>query len=124
MAKYFVLVAGNIGAGKTSLTERLGEHLDWETAYESVVDNPYLSDFYQDMCQWAFHLQIFFLGHRAEQHVAGGESQQGECEFAVKGHLPSSHPLEEREAPLSRLHARPRTDREPSPRYRERTEAP
>ena len=38
------LVAGNIGTGKTSLTERLGEHLDWETAYESVVDNPYLSD--------------------------------------------------------------------------------
>lgn len=70
MAKYFVLVAGNIGAGKTSLTERLGEHLDWEAAYESVVDNPYLSDFYQDMRQWAFHLQVFFLGHRAEQHLA------------------------------------------------------
>jgi len=70
MAKYFVLVAGNIGAGKTSLTERLGEHLEWQTAYESVTDNPYLSDFYQDMRQWAFHLQVFFLGHRAEQHIA------------------------------------------------------
>jgi deoxyadenosine/deoxycytidine kinase len=70
MAKYFVLVAGNIGAGKTSLTERLGEQLGWKTAYESVVDNPYLSDFYTDMAAWAFHLQIFFLGHRAEQHVA------------------------------------------------------
>jgi deoxyadenosine/deoxycytidine kinase len=70
MAKHFVLVAGNIGAGKTSLTERLGQRLGWETAYESVADNPYLSDFYSDMAAWAFHLQIFFLGHRAEQHVA------------------------------------------------------
>lgn len=70
MAKHFVLVAGNIGAGKTSLTERLGEQLGWETAYESVADNPYLSDFYTDMAAWAFHLQIFFLGHRADQHIA------------------------------------------------------
>jgi deoxyadenosine/deoxycytidine kinase len=69
MAKYFVLVAGNIGAGKTSLTERLGARLGWITAYESVVDNPYLADFYQDMQAWAFHLQIFFLGHRAAQHL-------------------------------------------------------
>ncbi len=70
MAKRFVLVAGNIGAGKTSLTERLGERLGWHTAYESVADNPYLADFYADMRAWAFHLQIFFLGHRAEQHMA------------------------------------------------------
>jgi deoxyadenosine/deoxycytidine kinase len=69
MAKHFVLVAGNIGAGKTSLTEKLGEALGWETAYESVVDNPYLPDFYADMAAWAFHLQIFFLGHRADQHI-------------------------------------------------------
>lgn len=70
MAKRFVLVAGNIGAGKTSLTEKLGERLGWLTAYESVADNPYLASFYQDMRAWAFHLQIFFLGHRAEQHIA------------------------------------------------------
>ncbi len=69
MSKHFVLVAGNIGAGKTSLTERIGERLGWHTAYESVSDNPYLPDFYADMRQWAFHLQIFFLGHRAEQHI-------------------------------------------------------
>lgn len=69
MAKHFVLVAGNIGAGKTSLTERLGERLGWETAFESVVDNPYLADFYEDMRSWAFHLQVFFLGHRAAQHL-------------------------------------------------------
>ena len=74
MAKHFVLVAGNIGTGKTSLTERLGERLGWETAYESVKDNPYLADFYADMQQWAFHLQVFFLGHRAEQHLAMARS--------------------------------------------------
>lgn len=70
MAKHFVLVAGNISCGKTSLTERLGKRLGWQTAYESVADNPYLSDFYASMGDWAFHLQIFFLGHRAEQHRA------------------------------------------------------
>jgi deoxyadenosine/deoxycytidine kinase len=69
MAKRLILVAGNIGAGKTSLTERIGSRLGWETAYESVADNPYLPDFYTDMRAWSFHLQVFFLGHRAEQHL-------------------------------------------------------
>lgn len=69
MGKHLVLVAGNIGAGKTSLTERIGQRLGWRTAYESVDDNPYLADFYADMRAWAFHLQVFFLGHRAEQHL-------------------------------------------------------
>lgn len=69
MAKHFVLVAGNIGTGKTSLAAKLGERLSWETAYESVEDNPYLADFYADMPSWAFHLQVFFLGHRARQHL-------------------------------------------------------
>lgn len=76
MAKHFVLVAGNISCGKTSLTERLGSRLGWETAYESVVDNPYLADFYADMSAWAFHLQIFFLGHRAQQHRRVARSNQ------------------------------------------------
>lgn len=75
MAKHFVLVSGNIGAGKTSLTEKLGERLGWETAYESVDDNPYLADFYADMRSWAFYLQIFFLGHRAKQHRALARSE-------------------------------------------------
>lgn len=70
MAKHLVLVAGNIGAGKTSLAERLGARLGWHVAYESVDDNPYLPDFYGDMRTWSFHLQVFFLGHRAEQHQA------------------------------------------------------
>jgi len=69
MAKRLALVAGNIASGKTSLTERLGARLGWRTAYESVADNPYLPDFYADMAQWSFHLQVFFLGHRAHQHL-------------------------------------------------------
>jgi deoxyadenosine/deoxycytidine kinase len=68
MANHLVLVAGNIGTGKTSLTERIGDRLGWQTSYESVADNPYLPDFYANMKRWSFHLQIFFLGHRAEQH--------------------------------------------------------
>lgn len=69
MPKRLILVAGNIGSGKTSLTEKIGERLGWRSAYESVADNPYLPDFYADMRKWSFHLQIFFLGHRAEQHL-------------------------------------------------------
>jgi deoxyadenosine/deoxycytidine kinase len=69
MPKRMILVAGNIGSGKTSLTERIGERLGWYTAYESVSDNPYLADFYNDMRAWSFHLQVFFLGHRAQQHI-------------------------------------------------------
>lgn len=68
MSKHLILLAGNIGTGKTSLTERLGARLGWQTAFESVADNPYLPDFYTNMAQWSFHLQIFFLGHRAQQH--------------------------------------------------------
>lgn len=69
MPKHIILLAGNIGAGKTSLTERLGARLKWQTAFESVADNPYLPDFYTDMRSWSFHLQIFFLGHRAQQYL-------------------------------------------------------
>jgi deoxyadenosine/deoxycytidine kinase len=69
MTSRLVLVAGNIGAGKTSLTERIGSRLGWRSAFESVSDNPYLPDFYADMSKWSFHLQVFFLGHRAEQYL-------------------------------------------------------
>lgn len=69
MPKRLILVAGNIGSGKTSLTERIGARLGWHTAYESVSDNPYLPDFYNDMRSWSFHLQVYFLGHRAQQHL-------------------------------------------------------
>ena len=76
MPKHLVIVAGNIGSGKTSLTERLGTRLGWTTAFESVSDNPYLPDFYADMRVWSFHLQIFFLGHRAQQYLELAESPQ------------------------------------------------
>jgi deoxyadenosine/deoxycytidine kinase len=69
MPKQLILVAGNIGSGKTSLTERIGQRLGWHTAYESVADNPYLPNFYKDMKTWSFHLQVYFLGHRARQHL-------------------------------------------------------
>jgi len=69
MPKRLILVAGNIGSGKSSLTERIGERLGWRTAFESVSDNPYLPDFYASMKDWSFHLQVFFLGHRAQQHL-------------------------------------------------------
>ena len=69
MPKHLILVAGNIGSGKTSLTERIGQRLGWHTAYESVADNPYLPNFYKDMKTWSFHLQVYFLGHRARQYL-------------------------------------------------------
>ncbi|MDD3824980.1 MAG: deoxynucleoside kinase [Anaerolineaceae bacterium] len=76
MTKRLVLVAGNIASGKTSLAERLGARLGWRTAFESVNDNPYLADFYADMRLWSFHLQIFFLGHRAQQHLELAQAPQ------------------------------------------------
>ena len=69
MAKKLILVAGNIGSGKTSLTERIGDRLGWRTSFESVMDNPYLPNFYKDMKTWSFHLQVYFLGHRADQQI-------------------------------------------------------
>ncbi len=76
MTKRFIVVAGNIGAGKTSITERVGARLGWTTAFESVVDNPYLAEFYANMRAWAFQLQVFFLGHRAQQHLALARSAE------------------------------------------------
>ncbi len=60
----YIAVAGNIGAGKSSLTGLLAQHFDWEAFYESVDDNPYLADFYEDMLRWSFNLQIYFLSSR------------------------------------------------------------
>lgn len=60
----FVAIAGNIGAGKSSLTGLLAKHFNWEAFYESVEDNPYLADFYDDMRRWSFNLQIYFLSSR------------------------------------------------------------
>lgn len=60
----YIAVAGNIGAGKSSLTKLLGKNFNWKTYYESVENNPYLSDFYDDMRRWSFNLQIYFLSSR------------------------------------------------------------
>lgn len=60
----YIAVAGNIGAGKSSLTGLLAKHFKWEAFYESVDDNPYLQDFYEDMRRWSFNLQIYFLSSR------------------------------------------------------------
>ena len=60
----YIAVAGNIGAGKSSLTGLLAKHFNWEAFYESVDDNPYLQDFYEDMRRWSFNLQIYFLSSR------------------------------------------------------------
>jgi deoxyadenosine/deoxycytidine kinase len=64
----FVVVAGNIGSGKTTLTKKLSEKLGWKPHFESVQDNPYLSDFYSDMSRWSFPLQVYFLTHRFNTH--------------------------------------------------------
>ena len=62
-----IAVAGNIGSGKTTLTELLAKHYGWEAHYEDVDENPYLNDFYDDMQRWSFNLQIYFLKSRFTQ---------------------------------------------------------
>lgn len=62
--KKYVAIAGNIGAGKSSLTRILASYFQWEAVYERVDDNPYLEDFYEDMRRWSFNLQVFFLSSR------------------------------------------------------------
>ena len=66
--KMFVVVAGNIGSGKTTLTKKLSQKLNWKPHFESVQDNPYLADFYDDMSRWSFPLQVYFLNHRFKTH--------------------------------------------------------
>ena len=62
-----IAVGGNIGSGKTTLTELLSKHFGWEAHYEDVDDNPFLNDFYEDMQRWSFNLQIYFLNTRFAQ---------------------------------------------------------
>ncbi len=68
MQKWFVAIAGNIGAGKSTLTALLSQKLGWEAFLEAEMENPYLADFYQDMKRWSFHSQIFFLSRRLRHH--------------------------------------------------------
>ena len=71
---YFLAIAGNIGAGKTELTNRLSAELGWLAYYEPVIENPYLDPFYRDMQRWSFHLQIYFLSERFKAQVEIGKS--------------------------------------------------
>ena len=67
--KPFIGIAGNIGVGKTTFTEVVAKHFGWKEFYESVLDNPYLDDFYHNMSRWSFNLQIYFLKHRFSDQV-------------------------------------------------------
>lgn len=69
-----VAIAGNIGAGKTTLTKLLAKHYKWEPQYEDVLENPYLEDFYNKMERWSFNLQIYFLNSRFRQILQIRES--------------------------------------------------
>ncbi|WP_029035088.1 deoxynucleoside kinase [Salinimicrobium terrae] len=69
-----VAIAGNIGAGKTTLTKLLAKHFNWEAQYEDVLENPYLEDFYNKMERWSFNLQIYFLNSRFRQILEIRES--------------------------------------------------
>ena len=66
--KVFVAIAGNIGSGKSSLTRLLSSHYGWNSSFEFIDDNPYMSDFYADMGRWSFNLQVFFLSKRFTDH--------------------------------------------------------
>jgi hypothetical protein len=68
--KKYIVLAGNIGAGKTSLVGLMCRRLGWKPYFEPVAENPYLEDFYRDMARWAFHSQVFFLTHRVRSHRA------------------------------------------------------
>ncbi|MCA9921789.1 MAG: deoxynucleoside kinase [Anaerolineales bacterium] len=68
MTKYFITIAGNIGVGKSTLVKLLAARNGWDPVFESVTENPYLADFYENMPRWSFHSQVFFLSRRLQQH--------------------------------------------------------
>ena len=61
---FYLAIAGNIGVGKTTLTQMISERFGWHAYFERVIDNPYLDDFYADMSRWSFNLQVYFLSRR------------------------------------------------------------
>ena len=71
-----IAIAGNIGAGKTTLTNSLAKHYGFDVQLEDVVDNPYLDDFYNEMERWSFNLQVYFLNSRFRQLIDITESKK------------------------------------------------
>jgi deoxyadenosine/deoxycytidine kinase len=100
-----IAVCGNIGSGKTTLVEKLSKHYGWEPLFESVDNNPYLKDFYEDMTRWAFHLQIYFLNSRFNQIRQIRESEKViiqdrtiyEDAYIFAANLHKSHHISERD---------------------------
>jgi deoxyadenosine/deoxycytidine kinase len=78
--RVYVTVCGNIGAGKTSLVERLCKEFNWQPYFEGVVDHPYLDDYYKDMQRWGFHTQIYFLTARLRQQQEIAEIAASVCQ--------------------------------------------
>ena len=73
----FIGVAGNIGVGKTTFTKKIASYFSLHPIYESVIDNPYLEDFYSNMDRWSFNLQIYFLSHRFSSQLKLNELNKG-----------------------------------------------
>ncbi len=71
-----IAIAGNIGSGKSTLTDMLAKHYGWEAHYECVGENPYLSDYYSDIRRWSFNLEVFFLKERFRDALEIAASQQ------------------------------------------------
>lgn len=71
----YIGIAGNIGCGKTTLTEMLAEHYQWEPRYETVVNNPYMDDYYKDLRRWSFAMEVFFLKERFKDVIRFADSE-------------------------------------------------
>lgn len=71
-----IVIAGNIGSGKTTLTGMLAKHYGWEAHYESVTDNPYLNDYYNDIARWSFNLEVYFLKERFKDVLQIAQSEK------------------------------------------------
>lgn len=69
-----IVIAGNIGSGKTTLTNLLSNHYGWEAKYEAIVDNPYIANYYTDMKRWAFNLEVYFLKERFKDVLKIGQT--------------------------------------------------
>jgi len=71
-----IVIAGNIGSGKTTLTGMLAKHYGWEARYEAVTNNPYLEDYYKDIARWSFNLEVFFLKERFKDVMRIAQSEK------------------------------------------------